>query len=484
MEFSINSDFSDKERSLVMFRKIYIITFIILLFMLSFSCTSKKESKMRFTGEKGEVKIMILDPGHFHAALVQKTMYDQVSPTVYVYAPDGPDVEVYLKSIEGFNTRAENPTNWEERVYTGSDFFEKMISEKPGNVMITSGDNRKKTDYIKAAVDAGIHVLSDKPMCIDRKGFELLKTAFESAEKNNVLLYDIMTECHEITTILQKELVNNPEVFGELLSGSPDDPAVVKESVHHIFKYVAGSPIQRPGWYFDVIHQGEGLVDISTHLVDLVMWECFPEQIIDYSTDIEILRAEHWHTMITLPQFEKVTKLSYFPDFLKGSLNENGVLPYYCNGEMIFRINGIHVKVSVIWNFEAPEGTGDTHYSVMKGTRANVIILQDKEQNYRPELYIESREHTNTAAPGETLKKAIAELQNSYPGLTLNKEGVHWHIVIPESYRIGHEAHFGQVTEKYLGYLVDGKFPDWEVPNMIAKYYTTTKALEMAQKNY
>ena len=50
----------------------------------------------------------------------------------------------------------------------------------------------------------------------------------------------------------------------------------------------------------------------------------------------------------------------------------------------------------------------------------------------------------------------------------------------PDKYRIGHEAHFGQVTEKYLRFLVDGKLPDWEVPNMIAKYYTTTMALEMA----
>jgi hypothetical protein len=34
--------------------------------------------------------------------------------------------------------------------------------------------------------------------------------------------------------------------------------------------------------------------------------------------------------------------------------------------------------------------------------------------------------------------------------------------------------------ERYLQYLKDGKLPDWEVPCMIAKYYTTTKALEIA----
>jgi ABC-type glycerol-3-phosphate transport system substrate-binding protein len=45
------------------------------------------ESKTMFTGAKGEVKLMTLDPGHFHAALVQKTMYEMVDSVVHIYAP-------------------------------------------------------------------------------------------------------------------------------------------------------------------------------------------------------------------------------------------------------------------------------------------------------------------------------------------------------------------------------------------------------------
>ena len=40
-----------------------------------------------------EIRIMTLDPGHFHAALVQKAMREGISPVVHVYAPDGPDVD-------------------------------------------------------------------------------------------------------------------------------------------------------------------------------------------------------------------------------------------------------------------------------------------------------------------------------------------------------------------------------------------------------
>ncbi|MBD3289536.1 oxidoreductase, partial [candidate division KSB1 bacterium] len=201
-----------------MLQKYTILYIALILIFLVQSCGNN--DKMDFTGADDEVILMTLDPGHFHAALVQKTMYEQISPKVYVYAPEGPDVQDHLDRIESFNNRDENPTNWETVVYKGEDFLEKMLEEKPGNVVILSGNNRKKTDYIKASVDAALNVLSDKPMCINTQGFEKLKLAFDSAEENDVLMYDIMTERYEITTMLQKWLANNPGVFGELQKGT------------------------------------------------------------------------------------------------------------------------------------------------------------------------------------------------------------------------------------------------------------------------
>jgi hypothetical protein len=36
--------------------------------------------------------------------------------------------------------------------------------------------------------------------------------------------------------------------------------------------------------------------------------------------------------------------------------------------------------------------------------------------------------------------------------------------------------------ERFLKYLAQGNLPEWEIANMRAKYYTTIKALEMAQR--
>jgi len=462
----------------------YSISLAVLLLGASCSNTNKnqqQEPTKTFTGAPGEVKLITLDPGHFHAALVQKVSYPQVSKDVYVYAPGGSDLQEHLKKIEGFNTRPDNPTSWNEIVYTGPDFLEKMLSEKKGNVMVIAGNNSKKTEYIKKTLEAGINVFSDKPMAINTSSFNMLKECFQIAHQKKVLLYDIMTERNEITTILQRELSMIPAIYGSQEKGTPENPAIVTESVHHFFKVVAGKPLTRPTWYFDVNQEGEGIVDVTTHLVDLAQWEAFPEQVIDYTKDIEMVDANRWYTPISLAQFKECTGATTFPDFLKKDI-VGDTLRVYANGDILYKLKGVSTKITVVWKYTYPEGGGDTHFSTMRGTKANLIIRQGKEQNYKPELFIETVKGVKTAAYEKELQSSFAGIIAKHPGVELKKikDGV-WQVTVPDKYRVGHEAHFGQVMEHFLQYLKDGKLPAWEEPNMIAKYFVTTKALEMAK---
>ena len=285
-----------------------------------------------------QVKLITVDPGHFHAALVQKIMYDQVSPDVHVYAPQGTDYLQHLDRIKSYNSRSVNPTSWNEIAYAGPDYLERMLSEKTGNVVVLSGNNGKKAEYISKSVKAGLNVLADKPMIISPDDFPALEASFSVAKENGVLLYDIMTERYEVTTILQKLLSQNAAIFGTMKTGSADDPAVTKVSVHHFSKMVSGSPLQRPTWFFDVRQQGEGIVDVTTHLVDLVQWECFPEQILSPS-DINMVRAKRWPTIITPEEFKEVTGSDTFPEFLKKDVKD-GNLNVFSNGEMVYQIKG------------------------------------------------------------------------------------------------------------------------------------------------
>lgn len=460
----------------------FILSTLVFCLAMTCACTNSERSEKSKGTDGHKVRLITLDPGHYHAALVQKSMYEQVDPLVHVYAPDGPDVENHLGQIKRFNERAEDPTNWDQKVYTGDDFLEKMLAEKRGDIVVLSGNNRRKAEYIKASIDAGLNVFCDKPMCIDAAGFRLLEQAFAVADKNGLLLYDIMTERFNTTCILQKLLVLNKDLFGEMETGSPENPAVVKESVHHFFKYVAGAPLKRPAWYFDTTQQGEGLVDVTTHLIDLMMWTCFPEQAINYHKDVVINNARRWPTTLTRAQYEKVTGVSDFPDYFKDDLNNDGALPCYANGETTFTMKGICMKLSVTWNFQAPEGGADTHTSLFRGSKAHVIIRQGKEQDYRPEVYVEPAPGADRVRVAESVKRAVARLQSEFPGLKAESAEDGWHIAIPGVCRVGHEAHFRNVMDAYLRYLAEGRLPDWEVPTMLAKYYITTKSLELARQ--
>ncbi len=426
--------------------------------------------------EKSKVKLMTLDPGHFHAALIQKTSYDDLDTTVDVYAPDGPEVKDFLNKIEGYNTRSENPTDWTVKTHLSEDFLEKMIAEKPGNVMVVSGKNSKKIDYIWEAVNAGLNVYADKPLVTNQEGFKKLEKVFALAKEKNVLVYDIMTERFEVTTRIQKALSMMPDVFGTLIDGTPSDPAISKLSVHHLSKIVSGKPLVRPAWFLDTDQQGEGIVDVTTHLVDLVQWEAFPNQIIDTS-EIEIISSKRWTTSLNPEQFQKITGLEEYPSYLQKDV-QSDTLNIYCNGEINYTLRGKNAKVSVIWNYEAPEGTGDTHQSIMRGSKSDLIIKQGETEEYKPTLYVEFKTAENLESD---LKQSMDLLQSEFPGIEATKiSETLWKIEIPSALKIGHEAHFGQVTENFLMYFNEGKLPDWETPNMISKYYTTTQAYKKA----
>lgn len=450
--------------------------------LLFFSLTAASAPAPVDNGGDAPVKLMTLAPGHFHAALVQKEMYPGVSPIVHVYAPLGPDLIAHMNRIAQFNGREASPTRWQLEVHAGPDFAERLLKERPGNVVVLSGRNRGKIDLILAAVQNGLSVLADKPWIIDSADLPKLETALDTAEKKGLVAYDMMTERHEITTILQRELVGDPAILGTLLKGTEAEPAVAMKSVHNILKTVAGAPNIRPAWFFDTAEQGEGLADIGTHLVDLVPWILFPDQAIDARTDVQILKARRWPTALTPADFQRVTGQSGFPASLSGEVKD-GQLQFQANTEVSYTLRGIHTRLEVIWAYEGPKGV-DTHFAQVRGSRSRVEIRQGADEDYRPELYVVPNTPAEGAAVALALKAKLGRLESRFPGLSVEAKGAHLRIVIPDRYRVGHEAHFAQVAGLFLGYLKDPRsVPAWEKANMRAKYAVTTGGVALSQRS-
>ncbi len=430
-----------------------------------------------------DVRFMTVDPGHFHAALVQKEMYPKVATRVDVFAPVGPDLVEHLNRIAAFNRRPDRPTSWQWEVHAGPDFFDRMLRERPGNVVVLSGRNRGKIDQIVASVKAGLHVLADKPWILKSDDLPKLESALAEADAKGVVAYDIMTERFEATNSLQRALVNDRAVFGEIVTGTQADPAVYMESVHFLKKIVAGAPNIRPTWFFNAPDQGEGLNDVGTHLVDLAQWTLFPDQALDYKADVRVLGAGRWPTWISEADFRSVTNAPGFPPALAGSITD-GKLEYFCNTLVSYSLRGIHTTLNVIWDWEPPAGSGDTHYAVYRGTRARVEVRQTRADKYRPDLYVVPGTPALKADVLAAVQARVTALLPTYGGIGVEDLGAGIRVTIPDALRVGHEAHFAQVTTGFLGYLQDRRtVPAWERPNMLAKYFVSTKGTELSRQS-
>ena len=429
-----------------------------------------------------DLTLVTLDPGHFHAALFQRDMLPGIAPESYVYAPLGPDLTAHLNRVAKFNLRADHPACWQLRVYTGPDFLDRMLSERPGQVVILSGRNRSKIGSVTGCVRAGLNVLADKPWIIEARDLTRLETALDTADKKRVIAYDAMTERFEITTILARALVSDPEIFGRPATGSLDQPAVAFESLHYLLKEVGGVPNLRPPWFFDIAEQGEGLTDVGTHLADIVQWVLFPDQAVNYRTDIEVLRAKRWPTTLTLAEFQRVTGEKEFPVTLTPAL-KGGQLDYFCNNTADYTLRGIHIRLQPTWDFVAPAGKKDTDLLVFRGQRARVEVRQGVEEKFSREIYVIPNAESDRAAVLAALQKRVAALPPECPGLTVEEQSGRLRVVIPDRLRISHEEHFALVARRFLDYVRNPRsLPAWEKPNMLAKYFITTKGVELARQ--
>jgi len=147
-------------------------------------------------------------------------------------------------------------------------------------------------------------------------------------------------------------------------------------------------------------------------------------------------------------------------------------------------LRNVYVKLNILWNYEPPPGGGDTHYAAFRGTKSRVEIRQGKEEKYRPELYVIPGAPSERDEVLSALRSKIGLLQARFPGVAVDDRGKQIVITIPDKYRVGHEAHFAEVTNHFLSYLKNPKsMPSWEKPNMLAKYYVTTKGVELSRQS-
>ncbi|MGQ0578291.1 MAG: putative oxidoreductase C-terminal domain-containing protein [Betaproteobacteria bacterium] len=419
--------------------------------------------------------LVVLDPGHFHAALTLRQRHPRLSDDVHVYASDGPELENFLHIVRSFNRRADDATRWNLHVYRGDDHFERLRSERRGDIVLIAGKNDGKMAAIHRLHADGFFVLGDKPWLIDPRQIGMLKEAAATPP----LAMDIMTERHEIATRLQVAIAALPPVFGRLRDDG-GQPAISIESVHHLYKIVNDMPLVRPPWVFDVAVQGEGITDVTTHLVDLAQWMTGGGKSFDYDRDVELLSARQWPTEVPRDLFTRITGLDDFPEVLRHRVAD-GVLSYLCNAALSFRMRGITIAIESRWALAAAQDGGDTLYALVRGTAADLVVECSGRTRYVTQLTV--RPVDDYAQCAAALGSAIEALQDVFPGLGIEPSAGKFCITIPDTLRTTHEQHFAKVLDEFLGRIDGSERSANRGPDLVAKYTLLARAAELSRRN-
>ena len=104
-----------------------------------------------------------------------------------------------------------------------------------------------------------------------------------------------------------------------------------------------GRPLQRPAWYYDTTVQGDGIVDVQSHMVEQAQWWVLGEAEGQYERDIVLESVRCWTTPVPLDLFHASTGLDAYPEALQPSVRD-GVLQYACNSEIGYRLRGVRVR--------------------------------------------------------------------------------------------------------------------------------------------
>lgn len=402
---------------------------------------------------------MILDPGHFHAGLPLRSRHPLLADTVHVFASDGAELERFLAQVARFNTRAEAPTAWQLVVHRSADPLADLLAQRPGDVAVLAGRNRGKLARIAALVQAGIHVLADKPWVVapaDAGHLAALADAPAHAA-------DLMTERYESGAALFADLARTPAVTG---GADPSrGPVLVKQTVHHLAKLVDGVPLIRPPWYFDTRVQGEGVVDVTTHLVDqaLLIAGAAVQPLVPGEVVLDGVRR--WDTAVPLADFTAITGLAAFPVELADRLVD-GVLQLTANGELGFHCRGLSCQVRAEWRLRDADGAGDRHRSRFHGALADLEL--DGSASAGSRLLV--RPHRDVAA----VRAALADWLRSHAGAGMS--GVDGGIALTPARWSGHDEHFALALAGFLGGLSAAQ-PAWERAALQARYRLLAAAL-------
>ena len=417
-------------------------------------------------------ELVFYDPGHFHAALLLGAPNSRLSPDIHAYGPAGPDLERFAVLVEIINGRLAAADRWRLTLHPGDNGLTELIAAHPGAIVVLAGKNAPRLAVMKQLHDGGFAILADKPWITDSRDLPLL----DQVTSGLPLAMDIMTSRFDTGARLRHRIITDDDIFGGFESRAGDLPALEMSSLHHLCKLAAGEPLIRPAWHYDISVQGDGMVDIQSHMSDQALWLVADDQRVDFAQDFELIDARRWATAVPLTVFRESTGEERFPVTLQGDIADD-VLQLACNGEVNYRLRGHWVRQKAEWAARAPDGGGDSQVLIARGRNCDLVLRQDQSTGFQADLQL-------WPAPGidlpALLDQKFSAWQPEFPGLSFEATDNGVRLRIPDAIKISHEDHFPLLLEHYLDLFQQGQFPEAIAFNTRARYSLLAHARDLA----
>lgn len=267
------------------------------------------------------------------------------------------------------------------------DSLDDLIYSSGANTLITAAINSDKADIIVKAIDAGINIISDKPLVTTVDDLHRVTDALE--RNKQVKLYLMLSERYNPVVVTAKKLIDAGEI-GSVVG-------IINMRPHRL------RPQGRPDWMFNSRQYGGIINDIGVHDIDIAVWLA--------NSDVdEILAASVSN--------KRFTDIHDFNDNGEAMLKlKNGCIvfileswltpeKYPHHGEMKFIIHGTHGQI-----IADPQNKVVTLYSDTK--EQHDVKLEDPSETYvsDPIKYFSNPEHSATVTTRDGLKAQKAALE-------------------------------------------------------------------------
>ena len=154
-----------------------------------------------------------------------------------------------------------------------------------------------------------------------------------------------------------------------------------------------------------------------------------------------------------------------FREFMVLSGIRSDELEYFCDGRVDYRVRKASGPAGGALGQAGRAGRRPAYHALYRKSRCRLAGRQGPGERFRPELYV-----LLDADIGTALRRRIAALQVSYPGIAAEPLGSKWRIATPDPLQIGHDAAFAAFTRRFLGDVADpASLRPRDRPNLLAK---------------